>query len=69
MQGSTYSRFKTEDCEECKLPFEEVVLCEVCEKPFCVDCTKYWKTCPECQIMGCKEHFDGMYCKECVKEK
>ena len=69
MIGRRVSRFKTEDCVLCQLPFETFALCEFCDSIFCEDCKKYWKTCANCGREGCKEHFDGMYCKECHKDK
>jgi len=68
MIGSTYSRFKTTVCSDCKDPFEDIDQCEVCEKPYCKDCQKYWKICADCGRMGCRCHFDGMYCKECKND-
>ncbi len=69
MLGSTYSRFKTEDCVECKLPFETVMPCDFCEALACMEhFQETWKECPDCGRRGCTEHFDGMYCKECMKE-
>ena len=69
MIGSTYSRFKTEDCAECKLPFEDVMPCDFCEKHHaCMECFENWRECPDCGRIGSKEHFDGMSCKGCSND-
>lgn len=70
MFGSPISRFKTEDCAVCKLPFEDIMPCDFCEAFACLeDFQENWKKCPECGQIGCREHFDGMYCKECIKNE
>ena len=78
MIGSTFSRFKTEDCVECDdivedaLPcdFTEGDTCKCCGKMACRDCFReVWKECPDCGRRGCRGHFEGMYCKECIEEQ
>ena len=69
MLGSTYSRFKLEDCTVCKLPFEDIMPCDFCEAMACKnDFQNVWKVCADCGRIGCRCHFDGMYCKECNNE-
>lgn len=70
MLGSPVSRFKTEDCAVCKLPFEDVMPCDFCTKEVaCNGCFQAnWKECPDCGRIGGREHFDGVYCKECTNE-
>lgn len=70
MIGSAYSRFKTEDCSICKLPFETVMPCDFCGAFACMEhFRESWKECPDCGLYGCGEHFDGMFCKECIEEQ
>ena len=77
MLGSTYSRFKTEDCVICREPFENLMPCDFTEGDTCKCCgalacqhcfSETWKECPDCGRRGCREHFDGMYCKECSND-
>jgi hypothetical protein len=71
MLGSTYSRFKTEDCVECGDIVEDALPCDFCKTKImaCQHCfSETWKDCPGCGRIGCKSHFDGMYCKECINE-
>ena len=70
MLGSTYSRYKTEDCAECGDIVEDALPCDYCGKMSCQDCFRdVWKVCPDCGLRGCKDHFDGMYCKNCIEEQ
>ena len=64
-----------EDCWECGTP--ETTLYE-CQFGNCYEHTKHvhnfcaycWeriaRECPKCNRRGCKSHFDGMYCIDCV---
>ena len=68
MLGSTYSRFKTEDCTECGDIVEDALPCDFCGAMACQECFREtWKTCPDCGKSGCKKHFDGMYCLGCIQ--
>lgn len=63
------SRFLLTDCNQCGEPQIILELCEFCFDGTCEHCSQnVWKQCPECERQGCPEHFDGMYCHECVKE-
>ena len=67
MIGSIYSRFKTDDCVECRDVVEDALPCDFCGKMACQHCFReVWKVCFGCGRIGGKEHFDGMYCKECA---
>ena len=60
------------DCIECGYPSggpgHPVKGCDFCEASACLFCWKeVWKECPDCGRMGCRKHFDGMYCHECIK--
>jgi len=69
MLGSTYSRFKTEDCVECGDIVEDALPCDFCNDMACQHCfSEEWKECPDCGRRGCREHFEGMYCKECSND-
>jgi len=74
-------RFFTADCAECgevvgnpgdhvmPCDFTENGTCKCCGNVVCGDCFReIWKECPDCGRRGCREHFDGMYCFECIKE-
>ena len=74
MIGSTHSRYKTEECVECREQHENVMPCDFSERGTCKCCEakvcqyhfrETWKTCAKCGRTGCREHFDGMYCFEC----
>jgi len=55
------------DCRECGVPQISVWSCDFCDEGACDFCyQEVWKQCPECSRIGCREHFDGMYCWECV---
>ena len=70
MLGSTYPRFKTEDCVECSDVVEDALPCDFCEIMACHQCFRdIWQVCPDCGRIGCRKHFNGMYCKECSKER
>ncbi len=69
MLGSPVSRFKTEDCVECGDVVEDALPCDFSGEMGCQHCfSEIWKTCPDCGRTGKREYFDGMYCKECIKE-
>lgn len=63
-------RFLMNDCMECGDPQISVNCCEFdCFEGSCDFCyQQVWRQCPECGRTGCKEHFDGMYCRECIND-
>jgi hypothetical protein len=61
--------FLLTDCCQCDDPKISLNMCEFdCEKGVCDVCMQNNKQCPDCGRIGCSEHFDGMYCLECIKE-
>lgn len=61
------------DCRECGTPCgnpgHPILSCDFCDNMACEFCFReIWKECPKCGRMGCRKHFDGMYCRECVDE-
>jgi len=71
MIGSTHSRYKTEECVECREQHENVMPCDFdsCKAKVCMyHFQETWKTCAKCGRTGCRGHFDGMYCFECNEE-
>ena len=68
MIGSTYSRFKTEDCSVCDDVVEDALPCDFCGKMACQACFReIWKECAKCGRRGCREHIEGRYCSECIE--
>ena len=60
-------RFLTEDCVACGDPQISLEQCEFdCDAGFCESpCWQNQKQCAGCGRVGCKKHFDGMFCHEC----
>lgn len=61
------------DCRECGTPSGDpghpTWPCDFCDDTACDFCFKEtWKECPSCGRTGCKKHFDGMFCLECINE-
>lgn len=67
-------RFLTVDCKECSSVIGDpdepnVNTCDFCQENACDHCREnIWKTCPDCLREGCRSHFGGCYCHECIKE-
>lgn len=55
------------DCVKCSSPEIGLGNCEFgCGKGFCKGCFEAAKQCAGCGLTGCDEHFDGMFCLECI---
>lgn len=55
------------DCAKCGSPEIGLTNCEFgCGKGFCERCFALAKQCAGCGQTGCDEHFDGMFCHECI---
>lgn len=65
------NQFLLTDCCQCGEPEISLNMCEFpgCDKGICDKCyiQDQFKLCPDCSRVGCRDHFDGMYCHECVK--
>jgi hypothetical protein len=66
-------QFITNDCAECGEPQISLEPCEFCGAGFCTDTNTYADTCwnrqpqcVDCRRKGCRSHFDGMFCLECI---
>lgn len=57
-----------QDCVECGSAEQFLTTCEICGQGICAHCKEHnTKQCAGCGRVGCKAHFNGMFCHECIE--